>query len=430
MQKQLILLLFISTQLFSQNNVVTDSVENSVNKQLIGAILNDPETKEDFYIRAEKLIQKGANPNQVMLHTKKVKKLGAMIPIIKDFYRNKYRDVHYKTTPFLEAVSTGDILLVNDMIKLGSNVSFSSEEVPKPIILASLNKDVEMILYLISKGANPENINLFNFTNASTIDFLIDKGANPETINFNFALDDREELEHLIALNPTFKNVRLNFTKIVSDDSLFNFLMEKGMPVNVQGDFPQDCSLLFSAISNANFYIVKELINAGADVNEYCTKGFAETPLIAAIKAEDETIVLYLLDKGAAVTKVDSFGKTPLLLAIEKNNEKIVDALLKKGADVNCDKYFDKTPLQYAIENGSDKMVALLIKAGAAINYTNRWGDTPLSVAVRANDLEKTKLLVKNGADTHQKYKNKTLLQLAKENNADSTLQAYLKSLD
>ena len=74
---------------------------------------------------------------------------------------------------------------------------------------------------------------------------------------------------------------------------------------------------LIEAIENTNLKLVKELVNAGADVNETKT-GSRYTPLHAAVSWHNFEIVKFLVEHGADINKKDGHGRSPIMLAIKE----------------------------------------------------------------------------------------------------------------
>ena len=61
-----------------------------------------------------------------------------------------------------------------------------------------------------------------------------------------------------------------------------------------------------------------------------------DSPLISAIRREDEPRVKLFIDNGADVNHLGEHGYTPLMKAAKKGNHEIIELLLNKGADVNA----------------------------------------------------------------------------------------------
>ncbi len=119
------------------------------------------------------------------------------------------------------------------------------------------------------------------------------------------------------------------------------------------------------AVKNGDTKSVKQLINAGANVNETSTK-YDKTPLMMAARDGSTEIVQLLIQAGADVNKQTSeLGSTALLYAAEKNNTAIAKLLINAGADTNAAmKIYGITPLIFAADNGNIEIVKMLLEAG------------------------------------------------------------------
>jgi len=125
--------------------------------------------------------------------------------------------------------------------------------------------------------------------------------------------------------------------------------------------------------------------------------------------------------------------KSPLCIACEKGNESIVKFLVERGADINA-KYehlkYRKleiiTPLMYACKNGNESIVNYLIERGADINIIydlmnyqqieDYYGSfisknikyikfqTPLTIACKEENESVMKCLIEHGADINKEY--------------------------
>lgn len=175
---------------------------------------------------------------------------------------------------------------------------------------------------------------------------------------------------------------------------------------------------------DGRYYVIKLLIDRGADVNQAEQDGY--TALMAAGSVGNDRIAGLLLDKGAKIDGVEkTYGMSTLQLACEGGNEKIVAMLLDRGANINhIDNYGGncleeaafsgskavvellrakglgtKWPLHVACGLGDIEEVKELIAAGNEVDKANDgWKNTPLHFAAGAGHLPIAKLLVEKGA--------------------------------
>src|SRR6266446_2393324 len=125
---------------------------------------------------------------------------------------------------------------------------------------------------------------------------------------------------------------------------------------------PDGVSPLLVAIMNANWDLAKQLIVAGADVNQWDIYG--EAPLFTAVDLRNR------IDGGRA--SIDSMNTTKGLA--------IVNLLLERGADPNMQLFFKPANVR-----------------GGSTTYTR--GTTPLIRAATNGDREVVKILLSHGAD-------------------------------
>ncbi|ORX55833.1 ankyrin, partial [Anaeromyces robustus] len=63
--------------------------------------------------------------------------------------------------------------------------------------------------------------------------------------------------------------------------------------------------------------------------------------------------------------------------AYQNGNETIINYLIEKGADIHKENNDGETPLFFVCENGNENGVRYLIEHGAQINKENNNGETP-----------------------------------------------------
>jgi ankyrin repeat protein len=151
---------------------------------------------------------------------------------------------------------------------------------------------------------------------------------------------------------------------------------------------------------------VKELIAAGADVNQVTHYGW--TPLLTATQNRHYKIGAYLLDHGANPNIKNSGGWSPLYLATDNRNIEggdypvrkpdmdhldFIKLLLAKGADVNVRVCGTQSTATTCVGDSTETRT----------NFTMQWlnedGATPFLRAAQSSDVELMKLLLSHGAD-------------------------------
>jgi len=151
---------------------------------------------------------------------------------------------------------------------------------------------------------------------------------------------------------------------------------------------------------------VKELLEAGADVNQVTHYGW--TPLLTATQNRHYKLAAYLLDHGANPNLKNNGGWSPLYLATDNRNIEsgdypvrkpdmdhleFIKLLLAKNADVNVRVCGTQSTATTCTGDSTETRT----------NFTMQWlnedGATPFLRAAQSSDVELMKLLLAHGAD-------------------------------
>jgi hypothetical protein len=189
---------------------------------------------------------------------------------------------------------------------------------------------------------------------------------------------------------------------------------------------------LVAAAADDKLDFVKQLISAGADVNEM-DEDTRTTALAQAVMHGNLEMVRELLDAGAKVSVKNSAKPTILMYLRENTSAELVRALVSAGAKVNRKDEDGETPLMMVADLNEDRPEVLqaLIDAGAKVNARNDDGETALSKAARNINTESVRVLLMAGADPNikneegesplqhaRKYDNEEIIQLLLSYNA------------
>lgn len=164
-------------------------------------------------------------------------------------------------------------------------------------------------------------------------------------------------------------------------------------------------TLLFRACSKGNIEEVRDLLQAGANVNARDAEG--ETPLMYAAVEGHVAIINLLAKKGADIDAVSSNNETALARASLNGRIEAVRTLLNLGASVDKSTDAQGTPLMYASVAGHKEVMKLLLDNSGNVNAVDAKGNTALMNAIRNNaSLDVVCILIKAGADIKIKNKN------------------------
>ena len=159
--------------------------------------------------------------------------------------------------------------------------------------------------------------------------------------------------------------------------------------------------LLTAAVSATRAREVKELIDAGADVNAHNEWGL--TPVMLAAQYNHCVAVLNaLIAAGADINEAEpKYRSNALHLAANSSkNPKIIDALLAAGANIDARNYLGETALIMSVNgNAETKVTTQLIKSGADVNACDYQGHSVLEYARAAKRTYVINLLKEKGAN-------------------------------
>ncbi|WP_164522222.1 ankyrin repeat domain-containing protein [Halocella sp. SP3-1] len=211
------------------------------------------------------------------------------------------------------------------------------------------------------------------------------------------------------------------------DCKIVKILLEAGAGVNIKNDHGQ--TALMEAAKKGYYKIVKLLLDSAADIDLKCSKGNA---LVFAVDCGNSGIVKLLLEAGANVNDYSGWdalrkasqkgyseieklllearadinatgdeGWTALTWAASKGYLEMVEVLLETGVDVNFRDDNGWTALIWAAYKGYPEIVEVLLEAGADVNFRDDDGWSPLLCTVHKGNFIAAKLLLKAGADVN-----------------------------
>ncbi len=168
-------------------------------------------------------------------------------------------------------------------------------------------------------------------------------------------------------------------------------LVAAGADVNQQGAGGKT-PIMYAALAGVGYQTcVETLISAGADLDLRDDRGHTVLSLVAA--AENYQMFNLLLQAGASTEGLESIQ---LIQAATIGNLDRVQSLLSARVNLDLDR---GAAIGNAAAAGHTQVVDLLIRAGANVNLSNHSGFTPIASAAHAGYLEIVRLLIEAGAD-------------------------------
>lgn len=181
-----------------------------------------------------------------------------------------------------------------------------------------------------------------------------------------------------------------------------------------------DCTVLYSktplthAIELGHVNVAKQLVISGAEVNLPEMLAQARRPLHLAVTIGSHELLLFLLQKGAAVDGQDGCGVTPLHQASFLGDFRSVEVLLAAGATIRKGDSVGRTAFHRAVEGNHFELADFLLSQGADINAVDNLGWTALYQCIVFCQRYNVKYLLTRGASPNgQDYKGESPLVIA-----------------
>lgn len=229
------------------------------------------------------------------------------------------KDTYSFNYTLLEACKNGDLSLVEDLVSEGADVNWRCS----PLIFSNCSNIERIKIYFDEMDKNKNtSLGVFN----SVVGFF----SKTEGETVSLIKKEVDGCSFGVCSNNLKKIINLDcFTYMVN-----KFLQQKEEEFN---------SPIHEAVLSGNYWLVKYLIDQGADFESDCYKNY---PVLETYN-------------GKYKAKWLSF---PLCLAAKKGYLSIVKLLVKKGADPNCKDENGKMPIELALLENKYDVARLLLK--------------------------------------------------------------------
>ncbi|KAJ8675880.1 hypothetical protein QAD02_011666 [Eretmocerus hayati] len=257
-------------------------------------------------------------------------------------------------------ISSRDLDIVRSFVESGGSINQVYEDGSTLLLNAVAHEHVEVALYLLEHGADPDIGSGFS-----------DFGG------------------------PLLAAVRLGQVDLCSS------LLRYGATIKSVNEIP---SYVHQAHEDGFPGIVLELLNYGLNPHMLFTgPNHCETLLIYAVRKKVHDIVASVLRFGAKLNVPGSHGKTCLYYAIINEDTEMVSALIAHGADPNVFDAIGKSLLSHAIRTRNSAVVESLVIAGSNIEIMDLHGmqGNSLQVSLRSKQPHMVLKLVALGANVN-----------------------------
>lgn len=297
-------------------------------------------------------------------------------------------------TPLMCAVRTDKKEIVPLLLKNNANVNVRASESGHTCLHLAAEKDKTGIItrLLLKRGADLEATDEIGLTSLSAAAFhgndvvariLLEQGADPqasEALHYATMRGNHAFMARL--LNPGGPDFEAFY-----EASSYGFSTQPGR----------------DTVAKRRVFLVRMLLDHGADVHARNSKGF--TPLQIAAAAAQGPLVEILLEQGATAEGVT------VICAYWGLSASIVKLLIEKGANIHAtDSRWNKPALTWEAEVGSPATMEVLLQHGADVHHHDKHCSALLYASGNAR-VEAVQLLLNAGADSNQlSHENKTSL--------------------
>ena len=236
-------------------------------------------------------------------------------------------------TALMFAAEMGDTMLVKLLVLNGADLELTYVEGTTPLMIAVLNQHFEVAHYLLLKGANPNPLDAVKATpliyaaainDFEMADLLLFYGASD-------SLCDREGNSPLMTA--------VFFRHLATADVLLQNGVNPDLPDNEKN------SPLMIAAQQGNDEMIQLLLEYQAGLEKVNKQNF--TPLAHAIRYDQESSAILLIDSGANVNHMISSKENLYDLAMRQNHKSILNKMKEHGAAPTKRPHFSELQLAW-----------------------------------------------------------------------------------
>jgi ankyrin repeat protein len=302
------------------------------------------------------------------------------------------------------AVRSNDLARVKTLVGSAAEANAKDEQGDSPLLYSAAVGSVDVMKYLLDKGADVNAQNPFgttalmiSATDIAKVRLLVERGADVNraskqgrtALSIAAMSDQSSEIVRYLAAKgadlqakDAFGNTILTAAAMGNDLNTLRIALDAGVDVNTAG-VTGVTPLMLSAGYHANLPATKMLLAKGAKVNAVASSPTLFplddpksgpialhnfTPLLLAMPHASPEVVKTLLDAGADINAKDSRNMTPLMFAVATShqNPAVIRMLIDRGADLTVQSNVAETAADWARKLGAPAGLELLKVARAA----------------------------------------------------------------
>ncbi|EAY06538.1 PH domain containing protein [Trichomonas vaginalis G3] len=284
------------------------------------------------------------------------------------------------------AADNGNAEMAQLLIEHGANVDYSDDKEYTPAIFAAIKGHIGVLEQLLHAKCNLK---------------MVDYPQRGSPLMHAIMNEHVDAVKLLVVsgsyLNQFDKKKRnaLIIAMDVGNQEIIDFLVPNYPKLDelYYAGFP----IIFFAIEKKQYNIINVVLNSPKF--DPTVKKDGDTPLNAAVKANDKISTEMLLQRGCLVDEPNDQGLTPLMQAALNGNSEIIELLIRFGANCNVYDVKGNTPLILCIHQFANNSAIMLLRSGANFNQPNMEGLYPLNIAVLKKNVDMVKILLQCGAN-------------------------------
>ncbi|CAH1396894.1 unnamed protein product [Nezara viridula] len=283
-----------------------------------------------------------------------------------------------------------------------------------PLMLAVINGNLEVVKFLVERGARVNDTGSFPIKGVKLQEhFILSKLFSKTELNvepyFNYSAlifailsNNLDVIGYLLSKGADVNNkgkswVMLYHGVLENKKEIVEILLRNG--INVNGKDFVGSTALHKAVDLGNIEMARLLLKYGANLN--ATDALGWMPIhVASFKSKKhgKEMIQFLVQSGSSINAVTDGGYSPLNLVEVVYDPSFLSFLFKNIDSLNQNRHYSHLPEVNANETHTD-IVNSVIRLGASLNHQDEiFGWSTLHWAAASGDLDTAKLLVKYGA--------------------------------
>ncbi len=269
-------------------------------------------------------------------------------------------------TPLHAAAEKGHLEVVKFLVGKGANIYAESNRGNNPLHIAALHGRKGIVEFFLSRECytrvsvvDAPGVTITSYQGVN-IDCASKKGCTP--LQYASSSGELEVVKFLVAkganiyAKDTVENKALHTAALYGHKNVVEFFLNQGLNVKEQGDFGY--TPLHFAAQGGQLEVIKFLLAKGASIYDRSTGG--SKPVHAAALHGRKNVVEFFLNQGISINDTGEIGFTLLHFAAQEGQLEVIKFLLGRGADANVKNNCGEKPIDIARRKGHSSIVELL----------------------------------------------------------------------